>query len=165
MPRTAGAIIKALALLAFIAGPWLAHSAVGGEVAWPLRLALAMPHTAIYLFLLWMFGRTLLRGNESLITRVARRVHGGVLTPEIEAYTRRVTQLWCCFFAAQILVSGLLFALAPLEIWSLFVGVLHFPLVVLLFCGEYLYRLMRYPDHPRTSIANALRAFAKQTDA
>jgi uncharacterized membrane protein len=161
MPRAAGGILKVLALLAFIAGPWLAHRAVSGEAAWPLRLAPAVPHAAIYLFLLWMFGRTLVRGSEPLITRVARRVHD-VLMPEIEAYTRRVTQAWCCFFAAQILVSALLFALAPLDIWLLFVGVLHFPLVVLMFCGEYLYRVMRYPDHPRTSIANSLRAFTKQ---
>jgi uncharacterized membrane protein len=110
-----------------------------------------------------LFGRTLLQGREPLITGVARRVHG-VLTPEIAAYTRRVTQAWCGFFAAQIVVSGLLFAFAPLEIWSLFVGVLNFPLVALMFCGEYLYRVMRYPDHPRTSIANAVRAFSKQAD-
>jgi uncharacterized membrane protein len=163
MPRAAGGMLKALVLLAFIACPWLAHLAVSGDVAWPLRLALAVPHAAIYCFLLWLFGRTLLQGREPLITGVARRVHG-VLTPEIAAYTRRVTQAWCCFFAAQIIVSGLLFAFAPLEIWSLFVGVLNFPLVALMFCGEYLYRVMRYPDHPRTSIANAVRAFSKQAD-
>ncbi len=164
MPRAAGGIVKALALLAFIACPWLAYQAVSGNAAWPLRLAPAVPHAAIYFFLLWLFGRTLRQDGEPLITGVARRVHG-TLTPEIEAYTRRVTQAWCGFFAAQILVSGLLFAFAPLEIWSLFVGVLNFPLIILMFCAEYLYRVMRYPDHPRTSIANVLRAFSKQAGA
>jgi len=164
MPRIAGGILKALALLALFACPWLAYLAVSGDIAWPLRLALAVPHAAIYCFLLWLFGHTLLHDSEPLITRVARRVHG-VLTPEIEAYTRRVTQAWCCFFAAQIIVSGLLLAFAPLEIWSLFAGVLNFPLVVLMFLGEYLYRVMRYPDHPRTSIASAVRAFTKQAGA
>ncbi len=163
MPRAAGGMLKALALLAFVACPWLAHLAVSADASWPLRLAPAVPHAAIYFFLLWLFGRTLLQDAEPLITGAARRVHG-VLTPEIEVYTRRVTQAWCCFFSAQIIVSGLLFVFAPLEIWSLFVGVLNFPLIVLMFCAEYLYRVMRYPDHPRASIASALRAFSKQAE-
>ena len=164
MPRAAGGMLKAFALLVIIACPWLAHLAVSGDVTGPLRLALAVPHAAIYFFLLWLFGRTLLRGSEPLITGVARRIHGA-LAPEIEAYTRRVTLAWCCFFAAQIIASGLLFAFAPLEIWSLFVGVLNVPLIALMFAGEYLYRVMRYPDHPRASMASALRAFAKQARA
>ena len=167
MPRAAGGMLKAFALLAFIACPWLAylaHLAVSEDVAGPLQLALAVPHAAIYCFLLWLFGRTLLRDSEPLITGVARRVHGE-LAPEIEAYTRRVTLAWCCFFAAQIIASVLLFALAPQEIWSLFVGVLNVPLIALMFAGEYLYRVMRYPDHPRASFASALRAFAKQARA
>jgi uncharacterized membrane protein len=164
MPRFAGGISKTLALLAFIACPGLAYLAASGEVAGPLRLVLAVPHATIYFFLLWLFGRTLLRDSEPLITGVARRVHGK-LAPEIEAYTRRVTLAWCCFFAAQIIVSGLLFVFSPIETWSLFVGVLNVPLLAIMFAGEYLYRVMRYPDHPRASIARALRAFAKQTGA
>lgn len=164
MPRAAGGLLKAFVLLAFIACPWLAQLAVSGNITGPLRLALAVPHAAIYFFLLWLFGRTLLRDSEPLITGVARRVHGA-LAPEIEAYTRRVTLAWCCFFAAQIIASGLLFAFAPLEIWALFVGVLNVPLIALMFAGEYLYRVVRYPDHPRASFASALRAFAKQANA
>lgn len=166
MRRAAGGVCKALVLLACVAGPWLAHLAMSAGVEGPLRLALPVPHAAINLFLLGLFGRTLLRGREPLITMVARRVHGvPALAPEIEAYTRRVTLAWCCFFAAQILVSGLLFAFVPLEIWSLFVNVFSFPLIVLMFAGEYLYRVVRYPDHPRASIASALRAFAGRGSA
>lgn len=164
MPRAAGGMVKALALLAFIACPWLAYLAADGEFTGPLRLMLAVPHSAVYGLLLWLFGRTLPRDREPLITGVARRVHGA-LAPEIAAYTRRVTLAWCCFFAAQIIASGLLFAFAPLQTWSLFVGVLNLPLVMLMFAVEYLYRVMRYPDHPRVSFANVLRAFAKQADA
>ncbi len=163
MPRVAGGISKSLALLAFIACPWVVYLAVSGGVAGPLRLALAVPHAAIYFFLLWLFGRTLLQGSEPLITGVARQVHGA-LAPEIEAYTRLVTLAWCCFFAAQIIVSGLLFVFSPIETWSLFVGILNVPLIALMFAGEYLYRVMRYPDHPRASFASALRAFAKQAN-
>ena len=161
MPRAAGGVIKALALLACIACSWLVYPAVGGEAAGPLRVGLAVPHAAIYFFLLWWFGRTLANGSEPLITAVARRVHGS-LTPEIEAYTRRVTLAWCAFFAVQIIVSVLLLAVAPLEIWSLFANVLNLPLVALMFCGEHLYRVMRYPDHPRVPLAVALRALSGQ---
>ena len=164
MPRAAGGMFKALALLACIAFPWLVYLAVSEDVAGPLWPALAVMHAAIYSCLLWGFGRTLLRGREALITGVARRVHGS-LAPEIEAYTRRVTLAWCGFFAAQIIVSGLLLALAPLGTWSLFVTVLNVPLLALMFAGEYLYRVVRYPDHPRASIATALRAFSKPGSA
>jgi uncharacterized membrane protein len=164
MSRIAGGIARALVLLALIACPWLAYLAVSGDVTGPLRLALAVPHAAIYFFLLWWFGRTLQRDSEPLITGIARRVHG-TLAPEIEAYTRRVTLAWCGFFAAQIVVSALLVAFAPLDIWSLFVGVLNIPLIALMFVGEHLYCVARYPGHPRASIANALRAFAGRDSA
>jgi len=164
MPRAAGGPGKVLALLGCIAGPWLVHLAVSRGFLDSLPLALAVPHAAIYSFLLWLFGRTLLRDREPLITAVARRVHGK-LKPEIEAYTRRVTQAWCLFFAAQLAVSALLLAFVPLPVWSLFVNLLNAPLLVLMFAGEYLYRGMRYPEHPRVSIAVALRAFEKRADA
>lgn len=159
MPRAAGGVLKTLALLALVACPGLAFLAASGDAPGPLRLALALPHAAIYFFLLWWFGRTLAWGREPLITGVARRVHGA-LAPEMEIYTRRVTLAWCCFFAAQIIASGLLFAFAPFEIWSLFAGVLNLPLVALMFGAEYCYRVVRYPDHPRASVARALRALA-----
>ena len=164
MPRAAGEGFRALALLACVAYPLLAYMAAAWDVAGSLRLGLAVPHAAIYVFLLGWFGRTLARGREPLITRVARRVHG-TLTPEIEAYTRRVTLAWCWFFAAQVMVSGLLLAFASFETWSLFANVLNLPLVALMFAGEYLYRVARYPDHPRASIARALRAFAGESSA
>ncbi len=164
MPRGTGGPVKALALLACITVPWLVHLVVSRGILNSVPLALAAPHAAIYSFLLWLFGRSLLRGREPLITGVARRVHG-TLEPEIEAYTRRVTQAWCLFFAAQLAVSALLLALVPLPVWSLFVNLLNAPLLVLMFAGEYLYRGYRYPDHPRASIASALRAFEKRADA
>jgi uncharacterized membrane protein len=164
MPRATAGVFKALALLACIVVPWLAYLAVSRDLAGPLLWALAVPHAAIYVFLLWWFGRTLLPGREPLITGIARRVHGA-LAPGIEAYTRKVTLAWCGFFAAQIITSGLLLILASPGVWSLFVNVLNLPLVGLMLAGEYWYRVMRYPDHPRASIATALRAIAGQDAA
>ena len=125
-----------------------------------MAAAYGVPHAAANGFLLWWFGRTLRDGSEPIVTRVARRVHG-TLKPGIEAYTRRVTIAWCVFFAVQIAVSLALFLFAPLEIWSVFVNVLNLPLVVLMFAGEYLMRVVFHPDHPRASVASMLRAFTK----
>jgi uncharacterized membrane protein len=129
-----------------------------------LVIAYGTPHAAAYLFLLWLFGRTLRRGHEALITAVARRIHGG-LEPEIESYTRRVTLAWCLFFVAQLAASALLLAFASLDRWSFFVNVLNVPLLTVMFGGEYLYRVFRYPGHPRATLKSTLRAFAHHGQA
>jgi uncharacterized membrane protein len=125
-----------------------------------MAAAYGVPHAVANGFLLWWFSRTLQGGREPLITRVARRIHG-TLSPPIEYYTRQVTIAWCVFFAAQVAVSLVLFVFAPLETWSMFVNVLNLPLLVLMFAGEYLVRVIRHPDHPRVSVTSMLRAFAK----
>lgn len=125
-----------------------------------MAAAYGVPHAAANGLLLWWFVRTLQDGSEPLITRVARRIHGA-LSPRIETYTRQVTIAWCVFFALQVAVSLFLFAFAPLETWSMFVNVLNLPLLVLMFAGEYLVRVVRFPDHPRVSVTRMLRAFAK----
>ena len=133
---------------------------IGLQERWNLAVAYGMPHAAINLFLLWFFGRTLLRGREPLVTRFARRLHG-TLTPEIAAYTRHVTLAWCFFFVAQVITSILLFAYAPVSVWLLFISFLTFPLLALMFLGEYIYRVMRYRNHPHVSIWKAIQVFSK----
>lgn len=125
-----------------------------------LAVIYGVPHALAYIFLLWLFGRTLSDGREALITQLARGVHG-TLTPTMERYTRRLTVAWCMFFALQLMVSALLLAVAPLEGWSLFVNILNGPLVVSMFVGEYVYRLLRYPDHPRATIVQMVTAFTR----
>ncbi|MGZ5261287.1 MAG: hypothetical protein ACXWC0_27025 [Burkholderiales bacterium] len=121
----------------------------------------ALTHTAINLLMLWIFGRTLLRGREPLITGFARRIHGG-LAPDIEAYTRRVTVMWCIFFTGQIVVSAALFVFASLDTWSVFVNVLSLPLVALMFVCEYAYRVIRFRDHEHVSILKGIQVFADE---
>ena len=147
---------------------WLLILLVAGAAAYLLerqdRLGLAavygVPHAAAYVFLLWFFGRTLLRGQEPLITRLARQVRG-TLPPFMEAYTRRLTLAWCVFFIAQLVMSALLFKFASLDTWAVFINLLNFPLLALMFAGEYFYRVTRYRNYPHASIAQAIRAFAK----
>lgn len=126
---------------------------------WGLAAAYGIPHTVIYLSLLWLFGRTLRHGKEPLVTRLARRVHG-TLPLELAAYTRRLTLAWCVFFASQLFISALLFKFASLDIWSLFINVLNFPLLALMFIGEYVYRVIRHRGFPHASIFDGIRAFS-----
>ncbi|HXM80948.1 MAG TPA: hypothetical protein VN929_03370 [Burkholderiales bacterium] len=119
-----------------------------------------VPHAAAYLFMLWLFGRTLVHGEEPLITRLSRQVRGA-LPAYMEAYTRRLTWAWCVFFAAQLAASALLLKFGSVETWSLFINVLNFPLVGLMFLGDYLYRVVRYREFPQSSIAEAVQAYAK----
>ena len=147
---------------------WLAALAAGGVVVYLAerqeRLGLAavsgISHATVYLFLLWYFGSTLAPGREPIITRFARSVHG-TLQPGMELFTRRLTIAWCVFFAAQLIVSALLFALAPLNAWSLFINLLNLPLLVVMFAGQFVYRMIRHPDYPRTSIWQAIESFTK----
>ena len=147
---------------------WLAALSAAGVVVFLVehqeRLGLAavsgISHATAYLFLLWYFGRTLARGREPIITRFARSVHG-TLQPGMELFTRKLTIAWCVFFAAQLIASALLFALASLGAWSLFVNLLNLPLLALMFAGQFVYRRVRHPDYPRASVWRAIEAFTK----
>jgi uncharacterized membrane protein len=147
---------------------WLAALSAAGVVVFLVehqeQLGLAavsgISHATAYLFMSWYFGRTLARGGEPIITRFARSVHG-TLTPEVELFTRKLTIAWCVFFAAQLIASALLFAFAPLDAWSLFINLLNLPLLVLMFAGQLVYKMFRYPEFPRTSIMQAVQAFTK----
>ena len=161
MARLAGVAWRVLAAVVVVASPVVLHLGVArGAVAAPVLALAGLPHAAAYLFMLWLFGRTLLRGREPIVTRIARRVRG-TLPAEMETYTRRLTVAWCLFFAAQLVLSALLLAFGSVEHWSLFVNVLNLPLVALMFVGEWLYRVIRYPHLPQSSIAKVVRAFAQ----
>jgi uncharacterized membrane protein len=127
-----------------------------------LAAAYGLPHAGAYILLLWFFGRTLRPGQEPLITRLARRVHG-TLPAYMETYTRRLTAVWCVFFAAQLVCSMALFVFATLGTWSLFINLLNLPLLALIFIGEYLYRVSRYPSYQHASIATTIQAFTKDS--
>lgn len=126
---------------------------------WGLAAAYGIPHAAVYALLLWHFGRTLGPGAEPLVTRLARRVHG-TLPPAMAAYARRVTIAWCIFFAAQLVISALLFGFASLNLWSLYINFLNFPLLALMFIGEYAYRRIRHRDFLHASFLDGVRAFS-----
>jgi uncharacterized membrane protein len=124
------------------------------------RILPLLPQLAICLALAWMFGRTLLAGREPLVTRIARCVHGALPAP-IVAYTRNVTLAWTLFLSAMAAISALLYAFAPLPVWSFFANLLFLPLVALMFLSEYAHRTLRYRWFSHASIAQSVAAFER----
>jgi uncharacterized membrane protein len=147
-----------LMALAFAAGIY--YIATGGHGRVGLLLVNGMSSATLNLFLLWLFGRTLLSGREPLISQIARRIVGE-LQPDVAVYTRHVTIAWCIFFGLQVVISVLLYAFAPTAAWSFFINVLNLPLLILMFVSEKAYRTLRFPDHPNTSILKAIEVYSK----
>ncbi len=125
-----------------------------------LVAASGVSHAVIYLSLLALFGTSLRPGHVALVTGLARRLCGG-LTDDMLAYTRGVTLAWCVFFAAQLATSALLFVLAPRAVWSLFVNVLDFPLVIVMFASEYGIRRLRFRNYSHLSVIETIRTFVQ----
>lgn len=127
-----------------------------------LAAVYGLPHAATYTGLLWFFGRTLKAGETPLITRLATKFHG-TLPDDMKVYTRRITAIWCVFFAGQVIVSGLLYCFASIDHWSLFINILNLPLLIMMFVGDYLYRIYRFRDHPQASIFKAIQSFTQDS--
>lgn len=80
-------------------------------------LLLYLPPMLIHAFLAFLFGSTLRPGQEPLIVRFIRIVHGPEHPPTADmfAYARQVTQLWALLFAALLVIELLLFCLITPE--------------------------------------------------
>lgn len=141
------ALVLGVGLLALV----LRH--YGGGV---LIASTGVPHALAYTAMLIIFARSLTGGQESVITSLALRMRGP-LNPVVLRYTRRVTLAWCVFFAAQLVTSLTLFLWAPVAVWSMFINVANFPLVLVMFMLEYAYRLVRYPAGTRDSFSDLFK--------
>lgn len=148
------------------AGVALVYGLFAGEFLWQgLIAADGVWHATMNTFMLWLFGRTLLPGRTPLISQVACHLEQGELSRATADYTRKVTLAWTLFFMAQLLGSALLYLLAPVATWSLFVNVLNAPLIALMFAAEYLVRLLFHPEQARNSIPRVIGAFTRQMAA
>ena len=88
------------------------------------------------------FARTLLAG-PSMVESLARRRFGHV-PPEHAGYCRRVTEVWCAFFAVNSAVILWLALRAPLAYWALYTGLIAYVLMGALFTAELTYRAWRF---------------------
>lgn len=147
-----------LLLLALVALIYYVASGNHGRIG--LLAVNGLSHATVNFFLLWLFGRTLLHGQEPLISQISRKLNG-YLDPDIASYTRNVTIAWVIFPLSQLIISLVLYLLAPVSAWSLFINVLNLPLLILMFVGEKAYRNWRYPNHPRTTIMQAIEVYTR----
>lgn len=104
------------------------------------------------------FAVSLKSGRMPLCSRLAALAHGE-LAPEVVRYTRQVTQAWTVYFGLTTLVSGLLFFLAPLDIWSAFANFLSPAALIATFLVEYAVRLRVLPRMKHSSMLASVRGF------
>jgi uncharacterized membrane protein len=156
--------LGALAAVALAVAAIVARGGVGD-----VSRLYVMQHVGIHIALCVSFGITLLRkggsgsddGGEaslSLIGRIAKRVHGS-LTPDMTAYTRRVTTAWTVYFMCMAWLSVAIYALAPWATWSLLANVVTPIAIVAMFVGEHVLRYRLHPEFERASLMDALRAY------
>jgi uncharacterized membrane protein len=129
------------------------------------RLPVYVPSVAVDVLLAWLFGHTLARGRQPLISRVARIDRGADLDPATLQYTRRVTFVWFLFFAVCAVSSLLLGLFASLRHWSLFANVLMLPMAMALFLGEWAYRRRRFHEREHASPLSTIAKFASASAA
>ena len=136
---------------------WLAYVAASGESQSIARLYL-LQHAGIHAALGCMFGYTLRPGATPLISALAARVHKRY-TPEVAAYTRRITLVWATYFGMMVALSLALYAWAPWWWWSLFANLVTPAAAIALFVGEHWLRYRLHPEFERASLAQALQAY------
>jgi uncharacterized membrane protein len=109
--------------------------------------ALKLYPVLVNLALLGAFAASLRRG-PSIVERLAR-LREPALPPEAIAYTRRVTQVWCAFFAANAAVSAATAWRADAAGWALYNGVIAYVAMGALMGGEWLVRRRVRARHAR----------------
>jgi uncharacterized membrane protein len=111
-----------------------------------------------YVLLSLTFARSLASGRVPLCTYWADLVHGP-LPPVVARYTRNTTVAWAVFFALIAATSLALYVYAPLRVWSAFSYFVTFPLVVLMFVGEYAVRRRVLPPLHRSGLWDSVRVY------
>jgi uncharacterized membrane protein len=149
-------------------GPWAALASVGAgalslRASWPLLLqnfsiVYLVQQAGFYFMMTFTFARTLRVDRVPLCTQFADRVHGPLSPLELR-YTRNVTIAWAGFFLANLAATFLLFAFAPLRVWSLFANFISLPLILLMFVVEYAVRLRVLPQARRNGLIATLRVY------
>ena len=131
---------------------WRHLGAIADHAAWVYFIQ----HAGGNAMLALVFGGSLMGDRVPLCSRIAAIVHNP-LEPRVARYTRQVTLAWTIFFVVNACVSAVLFAYAPIVIWSVFANVLDLPLVALMFAVEYGVRHWLLPDIKHVSIFAAMR--------
>ena len=173
--HSAAALAAWLALVALLLVPaFFGHA----------QLALMALPVVFMAAIAWVFGRTLVRGHEPLVTRFVRVIEGDarLALPGVRSYTRGVTTFWAILLAALSLLSLLIalfavpggwlapFGLAPtlrlpgsLLAWYPEAGC--WALLLVAFAGEYGFRRWHLRDIPHPSAKHFVTQIARRWPA
>ncbi len=133
--------LRWLVLPAVMVGLALAASITGATM--PLKLYPAMVNATLLL----IFAASVL-SPPTVVERIARMTDPA-LPPRGVAYTRKVTLVWCGFFAFNGMIALATALWASERIWALYNGLVAYLLMGVLFAGEWLVRrrVMAVPPH------------------
>lgn len=143
----AGSIIVGMAGLLVVAWPALERHYEWADLA---------QQGGVYALLAAAFGASLLPGRVPLCTQLDIRLHGA-LTVEETNYTRRATAAWGFFYALLGAAVVVLYFLAPLRVWSIFVNFVAFALIAAMGAADYGLRRRLLPRRAGASLAATLR--------
>ena len=151
-PQAGFAVLGLAALAAWLAFPTL-------KTHFPNLFFLE--HAGGQLILAVMFGRTLAEGQEPLVARFARIIHG-YLPPVVAAYCRSVTVAWTTFFCVLFVLSCGLYLGGFLAAWSILANILSPILVGTMFVLEIAIRRRVLPaDWEHVGLARSVHAFSR----
>ena len=108
---------------------------------------LALP-VLISAALLVTFSVSLVRGMP-MIERFAR-MQNPDLPPDHAVHCRQVTWVWCGFFVINGAIAAFLAVRGPLELWTLYSGLIAYVLMGVLFAIEYIVRRFRFRHEERS---------------
>lgn len=133
-----------LAAYARIAGPVAAAITAASALSllWNDPRGLLLSPALVNLSLLAAFGASF-ASRETAIESLAL-AHGAERSEDLSGYCRKVTAIWCAFFAANGAVSCALALLGTRASWALYTGLLAYLLMGLLFASEFVYRHWRF---------------------
>lgn len=153
----AGLLILALLPRLIVSGQSLVNRYwVGGAILLALlsvvvsdSLPLRFYPVLVNLGFLAMFAYSL-AAPPSIIEKLARRWEKD-FSPSAVAYTRRVTQIWCGFFAVNGAIALYTALYASTAQWTFYNGFVAYLLMGLLFAGEYCVRIVFKRRHDSNS--------------
>ena len=92
----------------------------------------------VSLGLLVLFAGSLYKGMP-MVERIAR-LQDPDLPAQAVAYTRKVTQVWCCFFLLNSSIALATCLYGDMKVWGVYNGVISYVLLGTLMAGEWLVR-------------------------
>lgn len=120
---------------------------LGLSAYWQVSLLLAkLPALFFPVVLFIVFAGSLMPGREALVTSIGENARGP-LSEAMRRYTRFITQLWAGIFLIIIVFTVLAAGMGGDNIWSLLTNIVIYPLVGIVFVGEFYLRKLLFPDH------------------